>query len=120
MDVDRDRDELTLRIAGGWWSVPVERVKAIVPATTVVPLPDAPAWLLGIAWSGEAPIGVIDLAALDGQGQTPPRLLVRLAQAGLAIAAVAVHAGAPPAEEVTPVDVDRLLERITAGLGGEG
>lgn len=119
MSLDETPAPLAIQVADGWRTLPAERVQAVHPATALVELPGAPGWLRGLAWREDAPLGVIDLAALEGQGLTAIHLLVRLRDTGLALAATAVHAAARLDAPATPVAVDGLVERVTAALTGE-
>lgn len=120
MSTDRDPNQLAVRIADGWRSVPADRVHAVLPAPAVVPLPGAPGWLRGLAWGDDTPVGVIDLAAFAGAGVTPIQLLVRLRDTGLAVAATAVRGAAPLDAPLEALDVDQIIERATTALRGDG
>ena len=127
---------LAVRVAEHWFGVSVDRAAVAQRPIGVAPLPGGPPWLLGITWSQDSPVGLVDLAQLAGVGSSKATLLLRIAGTPIALATTGVSSAcirldtavrgeplapwtlAPRAFEngvLHPIDCDALLGRVSAG-----
>jgi purine-binding chemotaxis protein CheW len=126
---------LLVPVHGDWYAIELVRVREVVPAPALTPLPGAPPALAGVFNLRGDVVPLFDLATLLGLPEGAPADQVAVADAGHGAAGLQVHgrpdhvrlgAGAGPADRpggvarytvegddrvATLIDVDVLLER---------
>jgi purine-binding chemotaxis protein CheW len=127
---------LLVPVHGDWYAIELVRVREVVPAPALTPLPGAPPALVGVFNLRGDVLPLFDLATLLGLPAGDPADQVAVADAGHAPAGLQVHgrpdlvhlgAGAGPADRpgavaryaveeddrvATLLDVDVLLEQV--------
>lgn len=113
---------LQCEIGDGRFAVPIEYLRGVEPYAAVTPLPQLPAWVVGVTNVRGTVVGVVDLARFLALGETIPghgRLLICGAagrQVALAVGAARSVLDYPPSALLEAAGVSGRVGRYVAAL----
>jgi purine-binding chemotaxis protein CheW len=100
------RAHLAFALAGDRYLVPIERVRELVAAAPLTPLPGAPAWVRGIFNLRGAVVPVVDLGSKLGVGASAPTSRTSW---------LVVELECERRREVLALETDEVLEIVAVG-----
>ncbi len=108
------KELLIFEVAGSFFSVPLDYVEEVVPATAVTEIPNSPSFLLGLAAIRGKVVSVIDAARRYGIGPAlNSHFLICYVRGNLTAVAIGrpIVAGALPVRKMEGVAAQKLQEQ---------